>query len=331
MADTWDLSTYAGRQAARDAGNWVGADSSGNVVLEAGHPGGQASVTSSPASIGGSAGGGVSSDQQSILDAFKASSGFSQQQLAQNQAQFQAQLDFQKQQWEQAGLPTALVNIKVQEATIQQIMNQIQMAQANLGLSYLGQAAQLGGPSDYFQQSNFFRGAQGNPGVPTFLSALQNGLTMPAFGATGDTAPIAQNMDTLAQQLTGGATPGVTNTPASATPTGAATGPADTMRALQSNPAASPTAQAAAVTGTPVNQAIAGSLTPTQQDRALGLIGAIGRTGGTGLAPQALEQLTPDEMALFGSGLKASGFSLPSFLQSYQQSRVGQRAAIPLG
>jgi hypothetical protein len=34
MAD-YDLSTYEGRQAARDAGNWVGADSSGNIVMEA--------------------------------------------------------------------------------------------------------------------------------------------------------------------------------------------------------------------------------------------------------------------------------------------------------
>ena len=41
----YDLSTYEGRQAARDAGNWVGADSSGNVVME-------------PAAGGGGGGGG---------------------------------------------------------------------------------------------------------------------------------------------------------------------------------------------------------------------------------------------------------------------------------
>jgi hypothetical protein len=246
-------------------------------------------------------GGALSQDQQDFLNASKGTSGFNIKDLEEKKRQFDLDLAFKKQQWEQAGLPAAEVARRVAEAQIAEIQNQIAMAQANVsgiyngapteaarqfnartGLDYLTQAAQLGGPGDYFQQSNFFRGAQGNPQVPTFLSALQNGVTMSGFGATGTQAPDVQSTANLASRLTGMPQPG-------------------------------------------------GATTPAGGDAALGLIGAIGRTGGTGLAPQAIEQLTPDELALFGSGLKASGFSMPTFLQSYRQSRVGQNAAVPLG
>jgi len=77
-------------------------------------------------------------------------------------------------------------------------------------------------------------------------------------------------------------------------------------------------------------QSLAGGMTGSgqgnTQQAALNSIGAIGAAGGQALSPQALEQLNPDELNLFQSGLKASGFSMPSFLQSYQQSRIGQGA-----
>jgi hypothetical protein len=250
---------------------------------------------------GGAAAPAANSNEQAVLDAFKASSGLSIKDLNERTRQFNETLAFQKQQWIEAGLPAAEVARRVQEAQIAEIQNQIAMAQANvsgvyngapteaarqfnarLGLDYMTQAAQMGGPADYFQLSNYMRGAQANPQVPAMLSALQQGVTMPAFGATGTQAPDVQSTANLASRLTGMPQPG-------------------------------------------------GATTPAGGDAALGLIGAIGRTGGTGLAPQAIEQLTPDELALFGSGLKASGFSMPTFLQSYRQSRVGQNAAVPLG
>jgi hypothetical protein len=258
-------------------------------------------VQSYPTGGGGGGGGAaapaVSSNEQAVLDAFKASSGLSIKDLNERKRQFDEDLAFKKQQWEQAGLPAAEVARRVAEAQMAEIQNQITLAQANVsgiyngqpteaarqfnartGLDYLTQAAQMGGPADWAQLSNFYRGAQGNPQIPVFLSALQNGVTMPAFGAVGSSAPTVQSPDAIAQRLTGMPTQGGTN-----------------------------------------------------MDQTLGLFSAIGRSGGTGLAPQAIEQLSPDELAMFGSGIKAAGFSMPTLLNSYKQSRVGQNAAVPLG
>ena len=52
----YDLSTYEGRQAARDAGNWVGEDSSGNIVMEPLAGGGTTTTTTGSTSTSGSAG-----------------------------------------------------------------------------------------------------------------------------------------------------------------------------------------------------------------------------------------------------------------------------------
>jgi hypothetical protein len=59
MAD-YDLSTYAGRQAARDAGNWVGTNSSGQIVMErtSGGGGGSAPAPSAPGPQSPTGGGG---------------------------------------------------------------------------------------------------------------------------------------------------------------------------------------------------------------------------------------------------------------------------------
>jgi len=58
----------------------------------------------------------------------------------------------------------------------------------------------------------------------------------------------------------------------------------------------------------------------------LGAIQGINTAGAQKLAPGTLEQLTPDELASFGSGLKAVGGSLPAFMQQYAASRLGQSA-----
>lgn len=80
------------------------------------------------------------------------------------------------------------------------------IAQGNLGLQYLTQAAQLQGPQNVFQLSNFNRGAQGNQNVPVFLQALANNnasSALPAFQGTGSTAPTPLSMSTLQGGLLG--------------------------------------------------------------------------------------------------------------------------------
>jgi len=52
----------------------------------------------------------------------------------------------------------------------------------------------------------------------------------------------------------------------------------------------------------------------------------VSNAGAQSLAPGSLERLTPDELAAFGSGLKAVGNSLPAFMQQYSASRLGQSA-----
>ena len=150
------------------------------------------------------------------------------------------------------------------------------LAQGQLGQQYLSTAAQLQGPQNTFQLSNYLRGAQGNPNVPVYLQSLANNLGMPAFQATGTTAPTTQTAAGLAGQLGG---------TQSATP------------------------------GWDYNQT-------------LGTIQNIMSRGAQSLGPGALERLTPDELAAFGSGIGAAGGSLPSFMQQYQQSRVAQQAPV---
>jgi cell division protein FtsB len=61
-------------------------------------------------------------------------------------------------------------------------------------------------------------------------------------------------------------------------------------------------------------------------NQTLGAIQNIMQGGAQSLKPGSLEGLTPDELQALGSGIGAAGGSLPSFLQQYQQSRVGQSA-----
>ena len=147
------------------------------------------------------------------------------------------------------------------------------LQQGQLGQQYLATAAQLQGPQNTFQLSNYLRGAQGNPNVPTYLNALANNMGMAPFQGTGSTVPTPQSAAGLAGQLGG---------TQSATP------------------------------GWDYNQT-------------LGAIQNIMSNGAQKLGPGALERLTPDELSAFGSGIGAAGGSMPSFLQQYAQSRVGQQ------
>jgi len=147
---------------------------------------------------------------------------------------------------------------------------------ANLGQQYLATAAQLQGPQNTFQLSNYLRGAQANPNVPVYLQNLAQGVGQNLFVAPGQNAPTTQSAAGLVGQLGG-------------------------------NQSATP--------GWDYNQT-------------LGTIQNIMNAGAQKLAPGALENLTPDELQALGSGIGAAGGTLPSFLQQYAQSRVGQNAPV---
>ncbi len=87
---------------------------------------------------------------------------------------------------------------------------QVELAKGRLGLEYLSTAAQLRGPEDYFQQSDFMRGASERQDVPIFVQALQNNQRMPAFQAPGG-APTAVSAEGMLGQMTGQGGAGGTN------------------------------------------------------------------------------------------------------------------------
>jgi hypothetical protein len=147
---------------------------------------------------------------------------------------------------------------------------------AGLGQQYLATAAQLQGPQNTFQLSNYLRGAQANQNVPVYLQNLAQGVGQNLFNAPGQTAPTPQSAAGLAGQLGGqqSATPG------------------------------------------------------WNYGQTLGTIQNIMNAGAQKLGPGALENLTPDELQALGSGIGAAGGTLPSFMQQYAQSRLGQAAPI---
>jgi hypothetical protein len=230
------------------------------------------------------------------------------------------------------------------------------LAQGQLGQQYLATAAQLQGPQNTFQLSNYLRGAQGNPNVPVYLQNLMNNQGMAPFQATGNTAPTPQSAGGLLGQMGYGGNTGAntfmgvnqpsTGTSAFANPAagqaawqaagqggplgvmGQTGAPSGLMGQGFANPQAAQTAfaagmpQAAGATG-----GSAASATPGwDYNQTLNSINQIAQRGAQGLGPGSLERLSPDEFQAFGSGLGAAGYSLPSFMQQYAQSRVGQGA-----
>lgn len=170
------------------------------------------------------------------------------------------------------------------------------LAQGQLGQQYLSTAAQLQGPQNTFQLSNYLRGAQGNPNVPVYLQNLQSNLGLPSFQAPGTQTPTAQSAAGLTSQLGYGVN-----------------GAQPTQYDANGNPIPSTGQASSATPGWDYNQT-------------LNTINGIAQRGAQGLAPGSLERLSPDELSAFGSGLGAAGYSLPSFLSQYANSRVGQQA-----
>jgi hypothetical protein len=242
---------------------------------------------------------------------------------------------------------------------------QLALQQGQLGQQYLATASQLTGPQNTFQLSNYLRGAQGNQAVPTYLQSLANNIGMPGFQGTGSTAPTPQTAAGLIGQM-GGAGGGGGAQSAQGPQvwaqqygdnlnqqTGQLNAPTNwgspnvsnmTQRGAGYQQASSPqissdnlnqqTGQLGAPTnwGSPdlsnfATQRAASSATPGwDYNQTLGTIRGIMGQGAQSLGPGALERLSPDELQAFGSGLGQAGGSLPSFLQQYQQSRIGQQA-----
>ncbi len=182
-----------------------------------------------------------------------------QQRLAQEQQQFTARLEFDKQT----------------EA------HQFGLAQARQGYDLLGMQAQLRGPENYYQAAELQRGVAAQPGTATFLKALQENTHLAPYVAPAG-VPDRANVNALASRL-GYAGPELVPGAGSAT-------------------------------------AGAG----TNDEANLASIRAIGAAGAHKLGAGSLERLTDTEQKLLQSGLGASGFDVPSFLQSYRRSRIGQ-------
>jgi hypothetical protein len=187
------------RAALRDQGYSVGQDSSsGPVYVE------QGSGPSSPGTP-------VDPNAQNnadILAAFKESSGFSREQLAETKRQFDATLAQKQLEWQRQGLPE--LQIKQQLANLEdaKFKETVQEFQSTQGLDYLKFASTLGGSGDVFQSADFMRGAQQRGDVPTFLNALSSNTQLPSFQGVGTVPQIAQTAPGLAGQLTGAGVPG---------------------------------------------------------------------------------------------------------------------------
>lgn len=74
---------------------------------------------------------------------------------------------------------------------------------AKLGYDVLGMGAQLRGPSDYFQASNFMRGVAAQPETPTFLQALRDNTRLADYGMQGG-VPQPETVGTLMNKLGSG-------------------------------------------------------------------------------------------------------------------------------
>lgn len=202
-----------------------------------------------------------------------------------------------------------------------------EMFGAQMGARMMEQLAQLRGPANYFQAAEYARGMSETPGTSSFLAALQNNARLPGFGAQGG-LPQKEDLGTLSAKLTG--TSGLS-----------AAGASD----LQDPGFRYWATQRGDDPNDPRNMAVYRSLRPEQiqeytalsggggtssprfgpQDSAyMAQLANIAAKGAHQLSPGALEQMTPTERALFGSGLDALGIDTSTFLSQYQRSRLNQ-------
>jgi hypothetical protein len=198
------------------------------------------------------------------------------------------------------------------------------------------------------QAANYARGIQ-NTQVPAFLNNLlsgQNGTL--ATGGSGLSTPLslgtlAGNLGANGRMPAVGAVGGGTWDPGSQVFQPAGQGPGSASMSVPGvigSPGAGQGYTALGTAGTAYNQNGGGTAatnstagmsgTPGSQadmTQALGQASKVAQAGGSALGPQAWESLSPDEQQMFGSMVGAVGGSMPTFLQQYQQSRIGQGAA----
>jgi hypothetical protein len=234
-----------------------------------------------------------------------------------------------------AGLTGSYQGQQTQQAQLQAFNEALQQQQ--LGLGALQTAATLTGPSNFVQAANYARGIQ-NTQVPQFLNNLlsgQNGTI--ATGGSGLSTPLS--IGTLASNL--GATPGNPNGVSGmngGTGNGTAATNATGASPQYSNMYWNPNAPGAVPPGTqaPVQQmallgsptsAPSGATSQPDMNQTLSQASKVAQAGGSALGPQAWESLSPDEQSMFGSMVGGVGGSMPTFLQQYKQSRIGQGAA----
>lgn len=237
----------------------------------------------------------------------QATSGVTAAQLAEQKRQFDATLEWQKQMWANQGMPQLEIQQRAQALAEKAQADQQAIAQGNLALSQKQQAAQesqFGQTFGLQQQQEAFNEAMGRSNLG--LDYLKTAASM------GGPADVFQSDDFIRGAQSAGAPAFLTalrnNTALPAF--GATSGAAPTPLTADS------------LTGRMMNGA-----GPDSHAAALNSIGGIAQAGGAALSPQAIESLNPDEIAAMTSGFNKLGYSMPAFLQQYQQSRIGQGAA----
>lgn len=371
---------------------------------------------------GGGGGGGGNGGLDPLEDFFQNTSGFAIKDLEERKRQFDQQLDFERQRLERLGLPELAIQQQLANLQEQEFQFERAMALSNQGLDLLKFGATLRGPEDYFQSSDFMRGARERADVPLFLQQLQGNTGIQVMPGPGGEAPVPLTIQSLGGEATGtgGGPPAPVGAPApAAAPTynenaarqfynqaailQGANLTDEQIRRFTSNPAedarsrvrqmvqasgdpsfdaalrqygppqpgesfdqyynrvanrAGPSgfdmtrqariqalyhglqaapAPASALAPAPAPAAPAPVLTaptPTARrdrntDAALATIDRLFRSGANKLGPQSLEALSSDELALLQSGGDYLGYSVPAFLEGYNRSRIGQRAAQP--
>lgn len=156
---------------------------------------------------GSSGGGGGGTDLSALQNFFGQTAGFSREELAEKVRQFNEQMALVERQWEREGKSRLQIDVDMQALRKYQAEQDVAQQRASLGLQYLTTASQMGGPADYYQQSDFLRGAQANSDVPLLLRALATNTSLPAFAGAGATTPAPQTVQGLTAQLTGSAAP----------------------------------------------------------------------------------------------------------------------------
>lgn len=320
---------------------------------------------------------------EDILNAYKEASGFKIKDLDERIRQFDAQMAWQEKQWEREGVPKLEIQRRMQDLAEQQFAFNSEMARANLGLDVTKFAATLGGPSDYFQYSDFVRGAN-QAGMPKFLQALASNTQMAGFNAPGAVGTTPQTMGGIMGDIAGGQRTGAGGAPGA--PGGQPGGggafnfnPADYVRtdtgwrrkddlrkeafstigddrfaAMQAagqgnNPwrksdnrgdywrigagggkqrISAQQYASGTYPGGPNAPQVGPPAQPPAIDPKLAAIGGILGRGAAALGPQQLESLSPEEIALLGSGAKKLGVSMPGWMQQYKMSRIGQSAGV---